>query len=331
MVVTTYTVIVGADKAGERLDRFLADALPAFSRSRLKALITEGAVTANGGAPVADADRRVRAGETFTLAVGAAAPAVPPPQAMDLTVVFEDRHLIVVDKPAGLVVHPAPGNPDRTLVNALLAHCGASLSGIGGVQRPGIVHRLDKDTSGLLIAAKTDQAHRHLVRQFAEHSVGRAYYAVVWGNPVPDAGRISNRIGRNRSNRKKMAVVSDGGRAAVTDYRVIRRLGSRASLIECKLSTGRTHQVRVHMASIGCPIIGDRLYGGRRQRSLTGTIRAAGALQGATEGERAEPIGRQALHAYFIGFMHPAEPTWYQFESSIPNDINKLISFLEDI
>ena len=317
----TYTVIVAPDKAGSRLDRLLAEWLPDVSRTRLKALIVDGRVEASGVGPVVDPARRVRAGETFVVAVSAPSEATPRPQAIPLAIVYEDAHLVVVDKPAGLVVHAGAGNPDGTLVNALLAHCPERLSSIGAPLRPGIVHRLDKDTSGLLVVAKTDAAHLALARQFAEHSVERAYQAVVWGNPTPPAGRITGMIARSRRHRTRMAVVSRGGRVAVTEYRTLRAYGSIASLVECRPATGRTHQIRVHMTSIGNPIIGDPVYGGPR----------AGRI--AEWGKSFAPTGflRQALHAFLIGFRHPETGEAIRFSSQLPGDYKKLISFLEEM
>ncbi len=242
---------------------------------------------------------------------------------MALDVVFEDAHLIVLDKPAGLVVHPAAGNPDGTLVNALLAHCGDSLKGVGGVGRPGIVHRLDKGTSGLMVAAKTDAAHEGLARQFAEHSLERAYRALVWGVPEPASGEIAGNIGRDPANRKRMAVVSRGGKPAVTRYEVVQRMGSLASELECRLATGRTHQIRVHLARIGHGVIGDPLYGGRRG-SRPRVVPA--------ELDRAvSRLGRQALHAIVIGFTHPITHERLRFDSPIPNDINVLMNILDSV
>ncbi len=324
---TTYTVTVPQDKARHRLDRVLADALPALSRSRLKGLIESGGVTRRDGdappTPATGPATRVKAGEVYVVAVPPARPAVPQAQAIPLSVVYEDADLIVIDKPVGLVVHPAAGHPDGTLVNALLAHCGDSLSGIGGVTRPGIVHRLDKDTSGLMIAAKNDAAHRALARQLETRTLKRRYKALVWGRPSPRQGTIESAIGRNPANRKKMAVVKKGGKAALTRYRVLGPAGTRASLIECRLSTGRTHQIRVHMADIGYPVIGDPLYGGGLARRLKGApedIRQALA-----------PFDHQALHAYLIGFRHPSSGGVLQFESKIPNDFSELIKFMKDI
>jgi len=318
----TYTVLVTEDKAGIRLDRFLATAVEPLSRARIQALLAEGRVLADGGA-VRDPAVKVRAGQTYVVSEPPPEPAVPKPQAIPLDVVYEDDEVIVIDKPAGLVVHPAAGNPDNTLVNALLAHCGDSLSGIGGVARPGIVHRLDKDTSGLMVAAKTDRAHASLSEQFAAHSLERAYRALVRGVPVPSRGRIEGAIGRSPANRKKMAVVSRGGKQAVTDYRVERRFGDVVSLVECRLRTGRTHQIRVHMAHLGHPLVGDPLYG--RGRAFKGGILPAAA------GAALRAFPRQALHAYLIGFMHPTRQDQVRFESDFPNDLKELIGTLDEL
>jgi len=314
---------VTADEAGTRLDKWLAERLPELSRSRVKALIETARVT-TGGITVADPSARVKPGQAFVVTVPPDTPATPEAQPMDLVVVYEDDDLIVVDKPAGLVVHPAPGSPDRTLVNALLAHCGDSLSGIGGVRRPGIVHRLDKDTSGLMLAAKNDLAHRSLARQFEEHSIDRAYRAVVWGTPVPPKGEIEGNIGRSPANRQKMAVVTGGGKPALTRYQVIQSFaGGAVSLVECRLATGRTHQIRVHMTSIGHPLVGDATYGRAR----------AGRLKGLSDEARAAlaDFPRQALHAYRLGFIHPSSGQPFRFETLIPLDINALLKILEGI
>lgn len=314
-------LVLSAAAAGERLDRALAGALASgpdpLSRSRLKTLIEEGRVS-SGGRTLTDPSARVKPGQPIAIAIPDARPAEPQPQAIALSVVYEDEALIVIDKPAGLVVHPAPGNEENTLVNALIAHCGASLSGIGGVRRPGIVHRLDKDTSGLMVAAKTDAAHRALSAQFAAHEVERAYLAVAWGMPAPRSGEIAGNIGRHRTNRKKMAVVPRGGKAALTRYRVVRALGPQASLVECRLATGRTHQVRVHLASLGHPVIGDPLYGRARPAGLSPAQRAAVA-----------GFRRQALHARLLGFLHPASRERMRWESALPADMAGLIRELE--
>ncbi|MHB9879622.1 RluA family pseudouridine synthase [Pacificimonas sp. ICDLI1SI03] len=300
--------------AGVRLDRALADAHPQLSRERLKALLKEGAVTGSGGVE-RQASRRVKAGESFTIAVPAPIPDRAAPQNIPLNIIFEDDELIVIDKPAGLVVHPAAGNSDGTLVNALLYHCGGSLSGIGGVTRPGIVHRIDKDTSGLLVAAKTAHAHMALAAQFAAHTVGRRYAAITRGVPVPTADRIEGNIGRSPKNRKKMAVLEDGrGKAAVTHYRTLKALGN-AALVECQLETGRTHQVRVHLASRGFPLLGDPLYGGTGKSAQRKLLSSMG-------------FHRQALHAKYLQFEHPSGKENMSFESPLPGDMQELIAAL---
>ena len=315
-----HVVDTGPGDAGTRLDRLLAGALPDLSRSRIKALVLSGGLVA-GGETIADPSYRVKPGQRFALTVPEAAPATPKGQDIALTVVYEDADLIVVDKPAGLVVHPAPGNPDRTLVNALIAHCGASLSGIGGVLRPGIVHRLDKDTSGLIVAAKNDAAHASLAAQFAERSLTRVYRALVWGLPSPAAGEIAGAIGRSPRNRKKMAVVARGGRAALTRYRLVEAFGTAASLVECRLATGRTHQIRVHMAHRGHTVIGDPLYGRGGRRGAKIDDRVQEAISG---------LGRQALHAHLITLRHPRTGRELGFESELPSDIKKLITILRN-
>jgi 23S rRNA pseudouridine1911/1915/1917 synthase len=285
----------------------------ALSRVRIKALMDGDAVTL-GGAPMADASRKVRMGEVYTLAVPPVEKAEPIAQAIDLDIIFEDDDVIVINKPAGLVVHPAPGNRDKTLVNALLAHCGDTLSGIGGVARPGIVHRLDKDTSGLIVVAKNDTAHKLLAKQFADRSLSRTYHAVVWGVPLPMTGDIDAPIARSSKDRKKMAVMTKG-RAALTHYRVVEDYGF-ASLVECKLSTGRTHQIRVHMTYIKNSIIGDPTYRGPR---------------------RGKPIDyllkfpRQALHAVSLQFIHPRTGKLRKFKSPLPKDIQKLVNFCQTL
>ena len=306
-------ITVAETEAGERLDRILAARLATLSRSRLKKLIETGQVSSDG-ATINDPSLRVKAGQRFALALPPPVADRPLPQAMALDIRYEDDQLLVLDKPAGLVVHPAPGNPDRTLVNALLAHCGESLAGIGGVKRPGIVHRIDKDTSGLMVVAKTDLAQQKLSADFAAHRLTRSYLAVTRGVPSPRAGTIVTRIGRSRVNRKKMAVVTSGGKEAVTHYRVLRALGLRAALVECRLATGRTHQIRVHLTSIGHPLIGDQTYG-------------SGRAAGLPEAARAFP--RQALHANVIGFNHPLSCAYLEFSSPLPPDMAALIAALE--
>jgi len=321
------TVTIGPDANGERLDRALAAALAgqsgdAPSRSRIKALITDGAVADTAGT-ISDPSRRVKSGQVFVITFPETAPAAIAAQALPLDVVFEDEHLIVIDKPPGLVVHPAPGNPDRTLVNALLAHCGASLSGIGGVARPGIVHRLDKDTSGLLVVAKTDAAHHGLAAQFARHSVERVYAAVVWGTPRLKRGEIAGAIGRSPRDRKKMTVLRGGrGKPALTRYRVVKTLaGGAASLVECQLATGRTHQIRVHLASIGHPVLGDPVYGRPAPRRA--------ATSGITDA--VSRLSRQALDAFTLGFEHPVSHKMLRFQREYHKDIKTLIGTLEAV
>jgi 23S rRNA pseudouridine1911/1915/1917 synthase len=317
-----HTLSVQPSQGGIRLDRWLADQLPGVSRARVQDLIAGGWVEGPSG-PAGDPSRKTRPGESYQVRIPPPAPATPEPEAIALRVVYEDEALIVIDKPAGMVVHPAPGSPNATLVNALLYHCTDSLSGIGGVKRPGIVHRLDKDTSGLLVAAKSDAAHQGLAAQFAEHSIKRTYRAVCWGVPVPARGEVRGNIGRNPGDRKKMAVVRSGGKEALTRYRVQKAFGAAGALVECELATGRTHQIRVHMASIGHPLIGDPAYGrdrSNRMKGLAAEIRTGIAA-----------FARQALHAYRLGFLHPTTGEFLQFESSNPNDFNELISCLESI
>ena len=316
------------DQAGQRLDRVLAALLPDLSRSRLAALIDQGAVTLETRT-IKDANHRVKGGETYIIAVPEAVPATPRGQDIPLDVIYEDKDLIVIDKPAGLVVHPAAGNPDGTLVNALIAHCGASLMGIGGEQRPGIVHRLDKDTSGLLVAAKTERAMGSLAKQFANHTIERAYHAVVWGSPRLGDGVIEGQIGRNPFDRKRMAVLRGGGKLARTRYRVIERFGPDArpfaSLIECRLETGRTHQIRVHLTHLGHPLIGDPSYGRARQAPRPKTPAETVAFAAAAN------FPRQALHAFVLGFQHPTLHKTMRFESPWPTDFALLVEALRGL
>jgi len=322
-----HVVSVETADTGERLDRLIAVRLPELSRSRVKALIEAGHVAQEdpelhrGAGTITDPSRRVKPGQRYAITVPDAAPAAPQPQAIGLDIVYEDDDLIVLNKPAGMVVHPAPGNPDRTLVNALLAHCGDSLQGIGGVKRPGIVHRLDKDTSGLMVVAKNDAAHASLSRQFAERTSERMYRAIVWGVPRPAEGAIEGPIGRDPRNRKRMAVVARGGKPALTRYRVIQRFGGGiASLVECRLATGRTHQIRVHLAQDGHPLLGDPVYGGRRGRQKGEKAALVVYLAG---------FGRQALHAATLGFSHPRTARAMQYQADDPADFNKLIKYLD--
>ncbi len=324
------THVTGADAKGKRLDLVLAAALPAISRSRLQALIKDGQILADGVAR-ADPGFKLRGGETLVLTVPPAVAADPVGEAIPLCVVYEDDHLIVIDKPAGLVVHPAAGHESGTLVNALIAHCGDSLSGIGGVKRPGIVHRLDKDTSGLLVVAKTDAAHAGLSEQFAAHGADgrleRAYVAVVWGVPPRMKGVIDAALSRSAHNRVKIAVVPEGaGRHAVTHYEVLETFADRepsdksppvGSLVRLVLETGRTHQIRVHMAHIGHPLLGDPVYG-------KGFLTRAARLPDAARDILAT-LGRQALHAAELGFEHPVTGKPLRFQSELPADLTGLI------
>ena len=318
----TLTVTLGPDTKSLRLDKALADAVPTLSRARVQALLDGGAVYRDETA-LTNGSGKATPGE-YRLVLPPLVSATPLPQAIPLTVLYEDADLIVIDKPAGMAAHPAPGTPDGTLVNALLAHCGASLSGIGGVARPGIVHRLDKDTSGVMVAAKTDRAHAGLSALFAAHDIERTYLALTRGAPSPAVGRIQTRIGRSSSDRKKMAVLRSGGREAITDYVVQQNFAipakagaaPLAARVACTLHTGRTHQIRVHMASKGAPILGDAVYG---SGSPAINVRAAIADAGLT---------RQALHASVLGFVHPVTHEPLRFETPLPPDMAALDALL---
>lgn len=307
-------IITGTIPSRSRLDKALAEATD-LSRARIQSLIADGMVQLDGK-PATSPSAKPAKGAHFRIAVPPAIDPVAQAQEIPLAVVFEDEHLIVIDKPAGMVVHPAAGNRDGTLVNALLYHCDGSLSGIGGVARPGIVHRIDKDTSGLIVAAKSDAAHEGLAAQFAAHNVHRRYIAICGGHPSPINGTIQERLGRSDANRKKMAVLpknSSRGKHAVTHYTVIDRL-AHSALIECRLETGRTHQVRVHCASIGHALLGDPLYGNTPKplKSLLSERRFV----------------RQALHAADLGFEHPITRQCLQFTSDLPADMQELIDEL---
>jgi 23S rRNA pseudouridine1911/1915/1917 synthase len=327
-------VVIGDDPP-PRLDRALARDVPeqaALSRSRLARLIAEGAVT-RAGVALREAKARVAPGDVIEIAVPEAAEIATAPEAIPLQVVHEDAHLIVVDKPAGMVVHPAPGSPSGTLVNALLAHCGDTLSGVGGARRPGIVHRIDKDTSGLLVAAKTDAAHQGLAAQFEAHSVERRYLALCHGAPDRADPRLAGlrgvawqdgtltlrtRLDRHRTDRQRQAVTWERGRPAVTHVRVLESFGTppAAALLECRLETGRTHQIRVHLAHAGHALVGDTTYGGRRRASA----RALGAAAAAA----VDAFPRQGLHAARLGFEHPVTGARLRFDSPLPADMRAL-------
>ncbi len=319
---TVETVEIAAEEQGRRLDRVLAARIPALSRSRLKALILDGQV-AVAARTIRDPATYVNSGDTVTVTLPAPAEAKPAGEPIPLTIVYEDDAIVVIDKPAGLVVHPAAGHAKGTLVNALIAHCGDSLSGIGGVKRPGIVHRLDKDTSGLMVVAKDDAAHRALSAQFAnkaDSGIERGYLALVWGAPARAKGTIDAPLDRHPRARDKRAV-REGGRQAVTHWQVLERFAGPdgkpvVSLIACTLETGRTHQIRVHLAHIGHPILGDRTYG-------TGFKSKAGRL-GPAAHAALEGLGRQALHAYLLAVTHPKNAKNLQFQSELPGDLRRL-------
>ena len=308
-------ITLPATAAGQRLDKALAEAVPLYSRERLKNLVQGGRLSGPAGV-IWDPATKMKGGEALTLDVPEARPSDTVAQDIPLAIVHEDDHLLVVDKPAGLVVHPAAGNYDGTMVNALLHHCAGRLSGIGGVARPGIVHRIDKDTSGLLVVAKTDKAHEGLAAQFARHDVDRRYTAVVGGVPVPPAGRIEGALARSTTNRQKMAIVKDGrGKHAITHFRTVAAFDG-AAQVECRLETGRTHQIRVHMASIGHALLGDAVYG-----------RTPGKLAPLLKDLAFE---RQALHAATLGFVHPVTQEKLCFESPLPADMVALIGRLDE-
>jgi 23S rRNA pseudouridine1911/1915/1917 synthase len=307
------TIATGVLGTG-RLDRALAEALPEISRARIQALVAEGNLRVNGAVEF-DSSAKKFAGLPFALTFPPLKPDKAQPQQIDLVIPYEDDFLLIVDKPAGLVVHPSAGHPDGTLVNALLHHCQGRLSGIGGIERPGIVHRIDKDTSGLLVIAKTDAAHEGLAKLFALHDIDRQYWAVVSGIPAPPASSIRTQIGRSTSDRKKMAVLSEGrGKHAVTHFKTEKTF-EKTALVSCTLETGRTHQVRVHMAHIGHPLIGDATYSNRQKTYKIGPNQSV--------------FARQALHARHLGFIHPITGKVMQFNSNLPADIQELLSELD--
>jgi len=329
-------IIAAPEDAGQRLDSFLAAKAGEISRTRAKSLIEEGAVTVDGK-PEASPRAQVKPGSVYAVALPAPVAALPQAEAIPLDIVFEDAHLIVLNKPAGMAVHPAPGSEDGTLVNALLHHCKGQLSGIGGVERPGIVHRIDKLTSGLLVTAKTEAAHTGLAALFEHHDIERVYVAVTRGAPRPLSGTVDAAIARSQTDRKKMSVHrnpdSPSARRAVTHYKAAETFGVRdkhtrgpaAALIECQLETGRTHQIRVHMAHIGAPILGDPVYG---RPGLT----ALGAGEGHAAALAAvKAMDRQALHAAVLGFVHPVTGKTHHFEAPLPDDMAALIAALRKL
>jgi len=316
---TILTATATGDDAGKRVDRFLAEAFGQVSRSRVKTLIEEGRAQRNG-TPITQPSEPVQPGATYRLAPPAPAPARPLPQDIAFPILFEDADLIVLDKPAGLVVHPAPGNPDGTLVNALLAHVGDGFTGIGAERRPGIVHRLDKDTSGVMVVAKTELANAALTAAFAARDMERAYLALCWGLPNPAAGSIEGAIGRDPRERKRMAVRSTGGKHALTHYRTLGQRDAAVSLLECRLGTGRTHQIRVHLSDRGHPIVGDPAY----LRRIPATARLL------PEDLRRALLDfpRQALHAASLGFRHPRSGAELSFRTPPPADMQNLLDLL---
>ncbi len=315
-----FTTVAELAARGQRLDRFLADAIGTLSRSRVKSLIEQGHAS-SGGRVLDEPAEPVRPGATYRLDVPAPVPATPRPQAIPFTILYEDADLIVLDKPAGLVVHPAPGNEDGTLVNALLAHCGEQLTGIGNERRPGIVHRLDKDTSGVMVVAKTQSANTALTAAFAARDLDRAYVALVWGLPNPLTGEIDGAIGRDRRERKRMSVLAHSGKPSLTRYRTLRVWQGAVAELECRLATGRTHQIRVHLASRGNPVVGDPLYLRRvpaAARALPEPVRL-----------RLLDFPRQALHAVRLGFAHPRTGQALSFATEPPADMAELIDALD--
>ncbi len=318
---TVFTRVASHEQAGQRVDRFLAEAIGGLSRSRVKSLIEDHRVRRDGS-EVSQPAEPVRAQATYTLDFPAAAPSVPQAQDIPFPILFEDRDVLVLDKPAGLVVHPAPGNEDGTLVNALLAHCGETLTGIGGERRPGIVHRLDKDTSGVMVVAKTDLASAALTQAFAARDIDRFYLALCWGLPNPTSGDIEGAIARDPRDRKRMAVRPDGGggKEALTRYRTLAHHAGAASLLECRLATGRTHQIRVHLAHRGHPIVGDPVYLRRLPATAKGLDPDSRALL--------LDFPRQALHAARLGFRHPRSGANMSFTTPPPSDMQALLDRL---
>lgn len=317
-----FTVKAGEEDAGARLDKVLATHAEGYSRSRLQALIEGGHVSLNGK-PFIDSSHKVKAGEAFTVTVPPAVDAAPVAQDIALDIVYEDKDMLVINKPPDMVVHPGAGNWDGTLVNALLAHCGDGLSGIGGVKRPGIVHRLDKETSGLLVVAKNDAAHAGLSAQLESRKLKRVYHAFVWGNVTPPEGRVETQIGRSRTNRQKMSVLESGGKGAITDYKLLESYGLVASRVECRLHTGRTHQIRVHMAHLKHWLVGDPVYG---KSAIPRFLKIHKTPEKAAEALLAFP--RQALHAAEIEFNHPVTKNKLSFKAELPPDMQHLLKVL---
>lgn len=305
---------VESREQGTRLDKFLASRLPEQSRSQIQRLIKEGNVSLDD-VVLTDSSYKVKEGESYILYVPEAEEAEPEAEDMALDIIYEDEALLVVNKPAGMTVHPAAGAKHGTLVNALLYHCRGNLSGIGGVKRPGIVHRIDKETSGLLVVAKNDLAHRGLSVQFADHSIERTYYAIVYGVPQPLSGRIEGNIGRSPYDRKKMALVTRGGKSAATNYETVENYHNLAATVRCRLETGRTHQIRVHLSSKGWNLIGDKVYVKNHKSGMAFPPEIK---------EYVNSFGRQALHAATLGFIHPISGKRLDFSSALPDDMKTL-------
>jgi 23S rRNA pseudouridine1911/1915/1917 synthase len=317
-----FTVKASDQDHGQRLDKVLAAHVENLSRARIQALIEAGQVKA-AGKVAADASAKVKAGDIFEITVPPAIEATPKAQDIALDIVYEDKDLLVINKSPDMVVHPAVGNHDGTLVNALLAHCGDQLSGIGGVKRPGIVHRLDKETSGLMVVAKNDAAHQGLSAQLSSRTLKRVYQAIVWGLPSPVSGRVETQIGRSKTNRQKMAVLQTGGKEAITDYKMIENYGVTASMVECRLQTGRTHQIRVHMAHIGHWLVGDPVYGKASARKFLRLNKEDETLTSALL-----DFPRQALHAAALEFIHPISENRVALTAPLPPDMAGLVKML---
>ncbi|NDF11312.1 MAG: RluA family pseudouridine synthase [Proteobacteria bacterium] len=311
----TFHINVPDDQGKTRLDKFLSEQLPEFSRSRIQSLIAGGHVSV-GGRKVVDSNAKVKPSECYTVVIPPPEPTGMRPANIALDIVYEDDDLLVINKQAGLTTHPGAGNHQDTLANALVAHCGASLSGIGGVSRPGIVHRLDKDTSGLMVVAKHDKAHIDLSEQIQSRELKRAYHAIVWGIVSPRKGVIDANIARSNKNRKKMAVFRSGGKTARTHYTVLETYGENACLVECRLETGRTHQIRVHMTHLKHPLVGDQTYGNPNRK---GTAKMPKTVQSTIQGFK-----RQALHSFFISFRHPVSGKTLEFQREMPADMQAL-------
>lgn len=316
-------VIISEASHLQRLDKALAIELPEFSRARLQDLI-HGEDVLFKGKPITSAKQKVQSGQVYTVNIPPPVDATPDAQDIPLDIIYEDEDLLVINKAPDMVVHPAAGHADGTLVNALLHHCGDELSGIGGVRRPGIVHRLDKETSGVMVAAKNDHAHQHLSAQLKDRSLSRVYQAFVWGVPTPRQGVVHTQLGRDAHDRKKRAVVISGGKEAITEYRILKQYGTLASLVECKLQTGRTHQIRVHMAHIKHWMIGDPAYGRPYlEKFLRGRIRLTDEIA-----KELQSFPRQALHAAEVGFIHPRTEEHMSFSAELPEDMSALQDLL---